>query len=365
MALSDDQRAMLQLLLERGQSYEDIGSLLGLEVDEVRGRARAALTEIGGEDPDREVGLTDYLLGQADPIGRADAARHLQSDPASRDLAARLATQLRVLAPTAQLPDLPGVRGRPERAAKPAAPAPARGEAAAGPGVAERLRGSASRLAAGLSRGQRQMIAALFGAGVLVVVIVMVATGVFGGGDSDEPIGSNGGSGSQGDGLVEQGALAEAVLTARDGSQAVGRAVLSFVRSGDQDLPVLQIIATDLKPAPAGQSYFVWLYRNDRIALLLAREDAKNGRLSGLTPIPTAAYQALQRGVFDSIDVSLTSESGFRREVNRARQRRDLPRYTGESILRGPLEVTQGGRGAGQGPGSGGSGSGGGSGDGS
>ena len=47
----------------------------------MRARARAALTELVGADPDRNVGLTDYLLGQADPIGRADASRHLRERP--------------------------------------------------------------------------------------------------------------------------------------------------------------------------------------------------------------------------------------------------------------------------------------------
>jgi hypothetical protein len=81
VAVTDEQRALLQLLLEGGQGYDDIGSLLGIGPDEVRSRARKALTEIGGADPDAQVGLSDFLLGQADPIGRADAIRHLQADP--------------------------------------------------------------------------------------------------------------------------------------------------------------------------------------------------------------------------------------------------------------------------------------------
>src|ERR671914_2601653 len=107
MPLAQDQRAMLQLLLERGQSYEDIASLLGGSRDDVRRRARAALEELGGQDPDREVGLTDYMLGQADPIGRADAVRHLQSDPETLALAEKIAAQLQLLAPDAELPELP------------------------------------------------------------------------------------------------------------------------------------------------------------------------------------------------------------------------------------------------------------------
>src|SRR3954466_11920612 len=120
---------MLQLLLEGGQGYDDIGSLLGIGPDEVRSRARSALTEIGGADPDAQVGLTDYLLGQADPIGRADAIRHLQNDPEANARAERRAQTLRLRAPRAQLPDIPEPRGGRRGAAppppeRPVAPAP-------------------------------------------------------------------------------------------------------------------------------------------------------------------------------------------------------------------------------------------------
>src|SRR6476661_7342437 len=125
VALTDEQRAMLQLLLEGGQSYDDISSLLGITPDEVRSRARAALTEIGGADPDSQVGLSDYLLGQADPIGRADAIRHLQGDPEANALAERLVQNLRLLAPKAQLPDIPEPRGGRRAAAAPPSPDPA------------------------------------------------------------------------------------------------------------------------------------------------------------------------------------------------------------------------------------------------
>src|SRR3954467_1092795 len=122
---------MLQLLLEGGQGYDDIGSLLGIPPDEVRSRARAALTEIGGADPDAQVGLSDYLLGQADPIGRADAVRHLQGDPDANALAQRLAQNLRLLAPKAELPEIPEPRGG--RSAAPPPPPPAAGPSAAPP----------------------------------------------------------------------------------------------------------------------------------------------------------------------------------------------------------------------------------------
>src|SRR3954453_2295507 len=114
---------MLQLLLS-GQSYEDIGSLLGIGTDEVRDRARSALREIGGADPDAQVGLSDYLLGQADPIGRADAVRHLQSDPEANALGERLVQNLRLLAPKAELPEIPEPRGGRRAAPSPPPPPP-------------------------------------------------------------------------------------------------------------------------------------------------------------------------------------------------------------------------------------------------
>ena len=51
MALSADQRAMLELLLGRGQTYADLGALLDVPEPEVRDRARAALTELAGAIP--------------------------------------------------------------------------------------------------------------------------------------------------------------------------------------------------------------------------------------------------------------------------------------------------------------------------
>src|SRR4051794_27695495 len=128
MAIGADQQATLQLLLERGQKYSDLAQLLGQDDGEVRARARAALTELGGVDPDRNVGLTDYLLGQADPIGRADVVRHLRDDPEDRQLAEELSETLRAMYPTAELPRLPGEPRGSARRRRPPKPA-AEGEA--------------------------------------------------------------------------------------------------------------------------------------------------------------------------------------------------------------------------------------------
>lgn len=329
MPLTDDQRAMLQLLLQRGQSYEDIASLLGLDVEQVRSRARAALTEIGGEDPDRDVSLTDYLLGQADPIGRADAARQLGSDPKARDLAERLATQLRVLAPGAELPDLAGADSGAAKAKEARAPAPKpSGEAAAAPATPQ----AGGGLAATLTRNQRQVIAGLVGIGILITVVVLAIAGVFGGGSDDNSSSASDNSSQQNSSNASN--LTRAVLTSQDGSNAEGVAVFAQVRNQ----PVLQINVTDLKPTGAGEGYVIWLYGGPSQAFPLVRQAVReNGQLRGAAPIPNQLIQALQQGLFDSIDVSLASNAQINAALRQARQSQQLPRYAGQSVVRGPI----------------------------
>ena len=316
---------MLQLLLERDQSYEDIGSLLGLGVNEVRTRAREALTEIGGENPDRQVALTDYLLGQADPIGRADAARHLQSDPASRALAEKLIAQLRLLAPNADLPTLPATKAAARE------PVPTAAEPAASPA-------SPRTALSTLSGRQRRLIAALLGGGALVVVIVLLVAGVFSGDGDDDEGGATASNGAQqvptapDDGAGE---LTRAVLEPVGGGDAQGVAFFGRIRN----VPVLEVRAEGLEPSSGQESYMVWLYRSDRVALRVGVVDrvGEAGRIVAQIPIPAQALGFVANGTFGSIVVSLTNTRQFDNEVERARRERRLPQFTGRAVLRGEI----------------------------
>ena len=178
---------MLQLLLEGGQGYDDIASLLGTTPDEVRSRSRDALRDMGGADPDSAVQLSDYLLGQADPIGRADAVRHLQNDAEANALASRLVSQLRLLAPKAQLPEIPAPKGGGRAAPAPAAPG-ASAPAGQGGGRAGRAAGRISQTVRGARLQQAQQPVhrhrdrrrrSCWSIGVLAIA------GVFGGDDGD------------------------------------------------------------------------------------------------------------------------------------------------------------------------------------
>jgi hypothetical protein len=323
MALSDDQRAMLQLLLEGGQGYGDIASLLGTTEDQVRARSRAALQELGGTDPDAEVGLTDYLLGQADPIGRADAARHLRNDPATNELATRLAAQLRLLAPKASMPEIPDARPGRGAPPPPTAPTPAQASSAEAPP----LRGLAERFGA-LQGRQRQVVAALAAGAVLLVAVVLAVTGVFGGGDGEEPA-------SEAQPSAEEG-LTIVQLEPVGGSSASGQATFARV----QDQPVLQLNLNGLQPGGKNQNYIVWLYASDQLAFPIARDQVgENGSLTGATPIPQELVGVLPQ--FGSVCVSLASNKESRQAIQQAANQQRLPPYTGQSVLCGEIPDAQ------------------------
>lgn len=312
---------MLQLLLERGQSYHDIGSLLGLGVDDVRARARAALTEIGGGDPDRDVGLTDFLLGQADPIGRADAARHLQADPEANALAEKLEAQLRLLAPGAQLPELPKARAprQPRKAAEP-------GPAAATGAAAGHRSGSTS-----LGPRQRRLIAALIAGGLLVAAIVLIASGAFDDGGGSSSTANDGGAGSS---TVASDQVTKAVLSPVDGGGARGVALFGRRRK----VPLVQITAIGLEPLKKGQAYYAWLHGSGKLALPIGGfvVDGK-GRVVTQVRIPAQALNLVATGSLTAFDVTLTSTADYRAAVTKAARARTLPTLTGTSVLRGDI----------------------------
>jgi hypothetical protein len=319
VALTDEQRAMLQLLLEGGQSYDDIGSLLGIRPDEVRSRARAALREIGGADPDAQVGLSDYLLGQADPIGRADAVRHLQADPEANALAQRLVQNLRLLAPKAQLPEIPEPRGGRHAAAPsppptpaqapaapgPAAPAPSTAQAR-GPGFAASAAGFFSGLGRLQGRRRTQLIAGLAAALALVIVLVVVLAGGDGDGGNDcKPLDT---ATAQQAGvplikLTATGAAADADCTP-SGQITLGQAQQNAQQANNQTPTfILQANAVHLTPTESGERYLLWLYKSDTQAVPLGQETVDDsGNLTG--GVPLLAQQVLLLPAFDTVRFS-------------------------------------------------------------
>jgi hypothetical protein len=314
--VTDEQRAMLQLLLEGGQGYDDIGSLLGIAPDEVRSRARSALTEIGGADPDAQVGLSDYLLGQADPIGRADAVRQLQSDPDANALAQRLVQNLRLLAPRAELPEIPEARGGrratppPPPPATPSAP-PSQPRAAApaaaapgppkGPGFASRAAGFFSGL--GSVSGKRRTQLIVGGAAALALIIVGIALATSGGGDGGSDCKPLDVSAAQQAGVPTTKLAAVGDLADQD-CAPTGQVTLVPVSPQNQQQSAkkpaisgfaLQTNAAHLEPSADGDEYVLWLYGSDQQARPIGQETVgDDGNLTGAAPLATQELVYLQ-----------------------------------------------------------------------
>jgi hypothetical protein len=321
VALTDEQRTMLQLLLEGGQRYEDIGSLLGISADEVRSRARGALQEIGGADPDAQVGLSDYLLGQADPIGRADAVRHLQSDPEANALAERLVQNLRLLAPKAELPEVPEPRGgrkaapppppaAPAQAPPATPPAPGAPAPAKGPGFASRVAGAFAGLTRSSGRRRTQFVVGGAALLALVIVVVVVATS---GGSSD-------GNDCQGvdTSTAQQAGVPTIKLTATgaaadedcppSGQITLGATQQATNNKNQTPTFALQANAVHLPPSANGERYLLWLYKSDTQSLPLGQETFDDsGNLTG--GVPLIAQQVLLLPAFDSIRISKVSST--------------------------------------------------------
>jgi hypothetical protein len=325
MPLTADQRAILQLLLERGQSYADLSGLLDVEEGEVRRRAREALRELGGADPDRNVGLTDYLLGQADPIGRADAVRHLQDNPDDHRLAGELAAELREIFPAAELPRLPG-EPRGGRFLRRAPRAPEKPERAPH--------------AARLSARQGRMVAVLGTAAILLIGIVLGVTGAFGG-DDDSGGGTPAAEAEDGTEAIAGGdELTRVELTPERGGNATGVAVFGLATN---DQPYVDLTIQGLDAAPQNETYVVWLMLTaDQGYPLSPVTVNQRGSFQDRFAIPAPILPIVAR--VRSVEIALAPVREVGREIQRAISGEKLVlERPGRTVLGGDIPAAEGG----------------------
>jgi hypothetical protein len=328
--ITQDQRATLQLLLERGQTYADLASLLGEDETAVRARARAALTELVGADPDRNVGLTDYLLGQADPIGRADASRHLREDPDDHQLATELAVRLRLMFPTAELPRLPGEARQGGGLLRRSTPA----SAGADPDTPSR----ASRFGfGGLNQSQSRLIVICASGALLLIVIVLAITGAFSGGGSSST--DTAAAGTTSTTTTADNVLQSVDLKPIGGGDASGTAVFGLA-TGDQ--PYVDLTIKGLDPPPTDQTYVAWLMLTDTKGYPLTPlvGISQSGGYQNRLPIPSAVLPVISRTQF--VDVSIAPVKTIRKLVRGAIQNTELViDEPGTKVLRGTIPAGQ------------------------
>ena len=127
-SLPGDQRAVLQLVLGRGRSYDEIARLLSINASAVRDRALRALDSLGPQtsvSAENQAKISDYLLGQLSDEDAAGVRDLLAGSPSDRAWARVLSSELAPLAAD-PLPEIPleGSASEPEPVPEPVALTP-------------------------------------------------------------------------------------------------------------------------------------------------------------------------------------------------------------------------------------------------
>jgi hypothetical protein len=326
MALSEDSRTLLQLLLGRGKSYGDIADLLGIEEPEVRERAHQALTEIHGSDPDAEVPLTDYLLGQSDPIGRADVARQLAENESAADTAAELSDQLRLLVPGADLPRAGGAPGPGPRKSTSAPAKPKRARRVTPESGAEGEPAKRS-LSGPLNSGQRRLIAILIFVALLIVVAVLLIADPFGNDDKPDPPAPSANN-------------AGAVLQPVGNQKGSGKVQLGRV---DDDFAA-NLQFSGLKPSGKNDSYLFWMDGSMGAFPLSEVPVDKSGEFSSTIVLPAEALCSISAGLFTDFTLSRVNQAQASSVISKTQKalkknQQKLPVVVGKVAFAGPVAL--------------------------
>jgi len=313
--LSADQRAIVELILKRGQSYEELSDMLGMPEDRVRELAQTALAELApatakAVDDDWRGQVADYILGQQTGPESTATRGHLRRSEPARAWARSLLDSLDDLYEGDGRPAIPEGDRSSARAER--RPRRERARPAADDEEDERPRGPLSPEARAAVR-RRRLLGGLAAALVLVALIVLVwPVGVLTK-DDEEPARRT----SSGQPRL----VGQTVLRPVEGNKKGGGVAVVAERGNQRQL----IIQAQLPPSPRRTAYEVWLYNSDGDAQSIgAQVTDKQGRYQGAGPLPRDFDK------FKSIDISLEP-------INRN------AKHSGQSILRGPTAPLKGG----------------------
>lgn len=317
-SLPGDQRAVLQLVLQRGRSYDEIAQLLSIDRAAVRERALSGLDALGPETgvvPESRALITDYLLGQLPPRVAENIRDRLAESPAERAWARVVAAELTPLARDS-LPEIPSETSRRDAVPEPAGAA----EPASTPGAAATPESdaipqpaapsqpvSADLSAIGQERPRSRMGGAIvLGIGALVAVIVIVILIIV--------LSSGGGSSNHSRTAASTSASSATTSTTTSGSTSATAKPVAQVNlvspTGNKKLTGVAIVVKQgtstgvvirAQGVPANtthNAYAVWLYNSpsDSHILGFVNPGVKaNGVLqtAGLLPANAAHYKHL------------------------------------------------------------------------
>jgi hypothetical protein len=309
-SLPPDQRAVLQMVLGRGRSYDDIARMLSIDRAGVRDRALAALDALG---PTTKVSsgrrhlLVDYLLGQLPPRVAEQTRDHLAESASERAWARVVASELQSLA-SGPMPEIPVGTGRaaaaePEAPAEEAEPEPeaaarAPREPAPEPGEAEPARipaddGQEEREKAPAARVSRLGGGILLGLGAAIVAAVVVIF-VVNSGSSTKHHAATTAKGltptttSTGTGTTAT-PIAQINLVSPAGTKTTAGIAEVLKRGGTT---AVAIVGQGLPANTKHDAYAVWLYNSSTSAVRLGFVNpgvTSNGRLETAGALPKNA----------------------------------------------------------------------------
>jgi hypothetical protein len=325
--LPAEQRAILELVIQRRQTYDDLASMLGMSTPRVRQLAREALGELSPRSAARVDGdwrgqIADYLLGQqTGPEGTATRGHLKRSEPA-RLWALSLLDSLDHLYDETDLPVIPEGEAAPLREREPERELEPERERERKP-----RRGRAEPPARPLSADaetivRRRRIAAAAGAATVLLFFFLVWPVGLLTGDDDDGDGDSSASAEDQPQVVGQ-----LLLRPQSGEKGVGIALITE-RDGERSLLVQ---ARGLRPTRQGQAYEVWLFNSQEEAQSMgAQLTDRQGNYQGAGRLPEA-YED-----FQFLDISRENV-----DQNAA--------HSGDSVLRGRLDDLQASTGTGSG----------------
>jgi hypothetical protein len=299
MALSDDQRAMLRLLAQREQGYEDIAALMGLSVDDVRAKVKDALAQLEDE------GVAAPPLPPEPPA--APAPEPPAPEPTPEPPAPAPTPTPAVEAPTPQ----PAAAATPPPASPPAPAAPKKPR-------------------------DKNMLLAIGGGGLAVVVIVVLAVLLISnsGGDSD----SGDATTSVNDSSSQTTANGEenvdptmATLKAVDGGSSSGTAVFGNF----EETLVLAVEAKDLEPTAAGTQYAIAIAASPTKILPIATTAVgAKGTIEASIKLPAELLLFLANETYSEIVITRANTARLKAEIKKESKE---PAYVGTPVLRGEI----------------------------
>src|SRR5436190_8550807 len=265
--LPAEQKAVIELVLSSGRSYDSLADMLDATPSRVRELAREALTELSPTtaarvDPEWRGQLADYILGQQSGPESTATKGHLRRSESARNWTYSLIDSLDHLYADGLRPTVPGAedggapaprrererkrerdRARPLREEKPARePLRKPAAAAAGEPLSDEARAVVRR---------RRLVGGAIGLAVIAGVVALILA-LTGGGDNNKKSSSSSNAASQ-----RVNVIGSLVLNAQGGTKARGIAVIAQ-RAGTKQL----VVQAALPPSKSGEAYVVWLFNS-------------------------------------------------------------------------------------------------------